>query len=149
MTWSSSKKNWLMVAKMCLECIRNNEESTTHFLHSCVSISSVVSEHRQFHRPFNQCCAAECRWVYSMFLDDKSLCNQAVAQLHIWLILSFWRTADKMVPVLQHTSDRARVFCALAARGRGLKTCFVCCIWTVVVQQCSWKWHLQNMVTIT
>lgn len=57
-----------------------------------------------------QCYTAECMWAYGAFWDNKSLCNQAAAQLHIWLILPFWRTADKTVPALRYTSGRIAVF---------------------------------------
>lgn len=73
-----------MVAKMCLECIRNNEEPTAHFLH--ILLAQWFQNTDNFRGPLIS--AVRQNAGGSMFLDDKSLRDQVVAQLHIWLILS-------------------------------------------------------------
>lgn len=88
---------------MLLERIGNYEESTTHHGDGRLSSSSVALRIHTtiLHRSLNQCAtaAAECRWVYGLLWDDKSLCNQAVAQLHMGRILSFRLTVYRTVSV--------------------------------------------------
>lgn len=100
--------------------IMNNQQPITVIAPFLVALWPQNTHNNILQRLKLVCYAAECRWVYGMFWDDKSLCNQAVAQMHIWWILSFWASADKTEPALQHTSDRAGVFCA-CSQGKGIE----------------------------
>lgn len=99
------------------KCVRNNEASRPI---SAIAEFLVALWPRNTHNNISQKLQSECKCVQGMVWDDKSLCNQAVAQLHIWWILSFWATADKTVPALHHTRDGAGVFCAFS-QGNGIE----------------------------